>query len=802
MTKHPRVATVLILLLSAVVVAVTGRAAGAGTPAGYPEFPYPPTGYDEPHRGQFHFSSRAGWLNDPNGSFWYRGVYHLFYQHNPHGLAWDTMHWGHATSTDLVHWTQKPVALEPGVHAGDLWSGNGVVDTANVSGLKTGADDPILVFSGTNGATVHYSTDGARTFRSYAGGRKVAVPAGTSRDPKVFWHAPTRRWVMVLWSDGGGNGADFYTSPDLLTWTHRSRFAADWFFECPDMFELPVDGDPARRTWVLTDAGGEYVLGDFDGATFTPRSAVHRTDHGANHPGGTFYAAQTFLGDPHGRVVQTAWQPGNRGTTWTGNLTFPAELGLRTFAEGVRLTRNPVAEISSLYGAGATFANRTVSPSDPLRPGTGDTYQITAEFDTTTATAARFGLKLHTRADGTYDRAVTYDTAAHTLYGAPLPPVDGRVRMRVLVDRGQLEVFGADGKLSVSDNVAFDSSPGSQGIEVFAEGGSVRLVSLRLDRLRTAWGTGEPTLDTNLGGTFTDAGGAWTDVTDGKQGQATGDAFYLNSATGASFTYSGDLRIDRGDAAGLTFRASADGSRHYTATLDTGGVVKLWRPGRVIASHATPITPGHTHHLEVRAEGSRLRVYLDHATTPVIDATDTTYASGRFGANVFHGTAVIDNLTVNATGLTTNLAGPWRPVGGTWTAPGTGVHARGPGDTFYLSTTSGTDFTYAGDVTALNGVAAALTFRANADATRHYTANIDTTGVVKLWRPGRDIATYPTPIVPGRPYRLQVVARGPDLRVHLDGAEVIRATDDAYPSGLFGLNAYAGTATFQNVTVQ
>ena len=158
-------------------------------------------------------------MNDPNGLLYYDGLYHFFYQHNPHGLAWDTMHWGHATSPDLVHWTQKPIALEPGVHPGDLWSGGGVVDTDNTSGLGAAGAPPIVVFTGTNGVRVNYSTDGARTFQSYANGRQVAVPAGTSRDPKVLWDSASGRWVMVVWSDGGGNGADFFTSANLLDWT-------------------------------------------------------------------------------------------------------------------------------------------------------------------------------------------------------------------------------------------------------------------------------------------------------------------------------------------------------------------------------------------------------------------------------------------------------------------------------------------------------------------------------------------------------------------------------------------------------
>jgi fructan beta-fructosidase len=793
-----RVTAVMVLLVAGVL-GFSGVPANAGTPADYPEFPYAPTAYDEPYRGQFHFSSQGGWLNDPNGLLYYRGLYHLFYQSNPHGLAWDTIHWGHATSPDLVHWTQKPIALEPGVHPGDLWSGNGVVDTGNVTGLKNGADDPIVVFSGTNGVTVHYSLDGAKTFQTYAAGRKVAVPNGTSRDPYVFWHAPSKRWVMVVFSDGGGNGVDFYTSANLLTWTYRSRFAAGWLFECPGMFQLPVDGNPADQSWVVTSASGEYVLGSFDGTTFRAQTGVQRMDYGANNAGGTFYAGETFTGDPRGRVVQMAWQPSNHGSTWTGNLTFPAQLGLTTFPEGVRLTRMPVDELSSLYGPAITVADRTITSTTPLSPGSADTYEMTAEFDTTSATATRFGLKLHVHSDGSTDRAVTYDRAAQTLYGAPLAPVNGRVKMRVLVDRGQLEIFGGDGRLSVSDNVNFDSS--ARGIQAYAEGGSVRLVSLTMHEVHKAWGSGQSTLDSNLGGTWSAAGGTWTDVSGGKQGVATGDAFYLNSTTASDFTYEGDVSLRSGAAAALTFRANADGSQQYSANVDAAGLVKLWRPGRDIATYPTPITVGRTYHLKVVAQGAHLQVYLDHGKTPVIDATDTAYAAGRFGANVYAGTGVVDNLMVGATGFVTNLAGPWHPIGGTWTAPGNGVRAAGPGDTFYLSSSTGADFGYDADVTPVNGVAAALTFRANSDGSQQYSANVDTAGVVKLWRPGRDIATYSTPITPGRTYHLRVEARGPAFKVFLNGTLVINATDSAYGSGLFGLNAFAGTATFQNVII-
>ncbi|MER7281592.1 glycoside hydrolase family 32 protein [Dactylosporangium sp. NPDC000244] len=797
-----------LLLAVAALVALPPAAASAGTVADYPEFPYPATAYDEPLRGQYHFSPRAGWMNDPNGMVYYRGTYHLFFQHNPHGLAWDTMHWGHATSPDMVHWTQRPIALEPGVHPGDLWSGNGVVDTANVTGLKSGDDDPILVFAGTNGVTVHYSTDGARTFQSFDHGRKVAVPSGTSRDPHVFWHAASNRWVMVVWNDGrgntdgGGNGASFYTSANLLDWTFASRFPAGWFFECPDMFPLAVDGNPANQKWVLTDASGEYVIGSFDGTTFrSDWSSPQRMDMGANTADGTFYAGQTFTGVPDGRRIQMSWQPGNHGSTWTGDQTFPAELALRTFPEGVRLTRNPIGEISTLRSGGVSYANRAVGAGSPLAVATADTYEVTAEFDVNGATASAFGLRLHTRADGSYDRSVGYDRAAQTLYGRALAPVNGRVKMRVLVDRGQLEVFGNDGRLSVSDNVGFNSASTSQGIQVYAEGGTVNLVSLQFYRLGKAWGTAESTLDSNLAGPWSAAGGTWTDTAGGKQGTATGDAFYLSGTTAADFTYEGDVKIVSGTAAALTFRASADGTQHYTANIDTTGVVKLWRPGREIATYATPIATGRFYHLKVVTTGSRIRVYLDHGAGPVIDATDTTYTSGRLGLNVFHGTAVLAGPTLNGVGLRTNLAGPWHPAAGTWTVPGTGLKGNAAGDAFYLSASAAADLTYEGDVRVVNGVAAALTFRASADGTQHYTANIDTGGLVKLWRPGRDIAVSATPILEGRTYHLKVVARGPSIAVYLNGTKVIDASDGTYGSGSVGVNTYNGTATFQNLTL-
>ncbi|MGV9425918.1 glycoside hydrolase family 32 protein [Streptomyces sp. NPDC003656] len=800
-----RAAALLVSLIALLAALLPGTPAAAGTVQDYPEFPYPPTTYSEPYRGQFHFSSQSGWMNDPNGLVYANGLYHFFYQHNPHGLAWDTMHWGHATSPDLVHWTQKPVALEPGVHPGTLFSGGGVVDKDNTSGLKTGSLDPIVVFSNTNGVSVFYSNDDGRSFQAYDKGRKVIDIPDESRDPKVFWDAARHRWAMVVWSSQGGNGVNIYTSPNLLDWTFASRFSAPWLFECPDMYPLNLDGKSGQQKWILTSASSQYVVGSFDGKTFsTDWTQPQQMDLGTTYAGGSFYAAETFTNTPDGRTVQMAWQGGNYGSTWTGNATFPATLALVTTPAGPRITRTPVAELSTLASDSRSWKNRTI---DTAKSGNfldgikADTYELTAQFDVKNATASRFGFDLHARSDGSADRRVVYDLKAQTLQDKPLKPRDGKVTLRLLVDRGQLELFADGGLYSLSDNAYFDSGADSQGIGLFALDGRVTLDSATFTRLNTSWGTGQSTLLSNLKGPWHASGGTWSDVSGGKRASASGDAFYLSATSAGDATYQGDISLDSARAGGLTFRADASGVG-YTANIDTSGVVKLWRPGRDIATYATPIATGSTHHLKVQTNGDRIRVWLDNGADPVIDATDSTYTSGVFGANVYSGTATVQNLNTGTGGFTSFPTGRWTPRGGTWTVGPDGLHGRTTQDGFYLSDRTGADFTYQGDLSVTNGTATGLTFRADASGAG-YTANIDTGGVVKLWRPGKDIATYKTTVVEGRTYHLKVQTNGDRIRVWLgNGADpVIDATDSTYASGLFGVNGFAGNTVAQNLTV-
>jgi levanase/fructan beta-fructosidase len=613
----------------------------------YPDFPYPVTNYQEDNRGQFHFSSRGGWMNDVNGPLYYRGVYHLYYQHAPDSLVWDTMHWGHATSTDLVHWQQKPIALDPDVHPGDLWSGGGVVDTGNVTGLKAGDDDPIVVYSGTNGVTVFYSLDGGNTFKSFADGKKVVKPnAETSRDPKVFWDPESKHWGMVVWSDEGGNGADFYTSSNLLDWTFASRYQADWLFECPDMVRMPYKGG---YKWVLSDGSGEYVVGDFDGTTFNPEDRtpqkINQTD---THAGGGYYAALTFANLPkRDRVVSMAWQGENYGTIWTGNATFPVDQRLKQTPDGPRVVSTPIPEIETARVSTQSWKNMTLDTRGARQLLAGvqaDTYEVEATVDVREAKS--FGFKLHTSPDGWSDRDVVYDVAAAELDGTALKPERGKVKLRLLVDRGQLEVFGNDGEVYQSHNVNFDSLPGGDGVELFVDG-KIRLESLKIHELGSIWkAAGPSTLITNIPGQWYSASGQWPDVTGGKQGTGSGDAFYLSKASGSDFTLEGDVKLVSGTAAALTFRATKDASRHYTVNVDAeANVVKLWRPGRDIATSPLTVERGRAYHFKITATGPNLKVWLDGQ--PVIDAVDNENSAGQFGMNVFRGTGVFQNLELS-----------------------------------------------------------------------------------------------------------------------------------------------------------
>jgi len=315
----------------------------------------------ETHRPQLHFTYQRGWMGDMNGLVFYRGEYHLFSQHCPGspGLDYASVHWGHAVSRDLVHWRELPPALAPDPRDGPPFSGSAVVDRANTSGLQTGRDSVMvalytgalyIVSDAQDGVVcLAYSNDRGLTWTTYAGNPVVEAITHYNRDPKVFWHEPSRRWVMVLslscashWLDGDYRFA-LLASRDLKHWRELSRLEMPTGLDCPDMFELPVDGDARNRRWVVWAGDGTHAIWTFDGVTFVPTEGVHRPLLTWEENGANGYAAQTFSDIPETDVrrVQIAWlRHGDYpGMPFSQQALFPCELTLRTVAGQIQLFR-------------------------------------------------------------------------------------------------------------------------------------------------------------------------------------------------------------------------------------------------------------------------------------------------------------------------------------------------------------------------------------------------------------------------------------------------------------------------------
>jgi fructan beta-fructosidase len=257
--------------------------------------------YNEPLRQQFHFSSKRGWINDPNGLVFYDGEYHLFYQHNPYG--WDHSRndynktWGHAVSTDLIYWEELAGVIHPD-HLGSIYSGSSVVDYNNTTGFQTGDEKPIVaIYTSAGGRTpwsmekkfsqsIAYSNDRGRTFTIFEDNPVQENLDYINRDPKVIWHEPSQQWVIVLHFDE--RAMVFFTSKDLKSWQKQSEFESRYLVDCPELFELAVDGDENNKKWIIYGGSGAYYIGDFDGKKFTAQTEIIEYNFG-----NAFYASQT-----------------------------------------------------------------------------------------------------------------------------------------------------------------------------------------------------------------------------------------------------------------------------------------------------------------------------------------------------------------------------------------------------------------------------------------------------------------------------------------------------------------------------
>jgi fructan beta-fructosidase len=445
--------------------------------------------YHELFRPQLHFTAKKNWLNDPNGLVYYKGRYHLFFQYNPHGIEWGPNSWGHAVSTDLVHWKQLTDAIEPDDY-GHIWSGSAVVDWNNTAGFKTGMEDPIVAIYTTGSPlrntpvvqAIAYSTDCGDTWIKYKDNPVIGHICGENRDPKVIWHPPTQRWIMALYMDQ--NDYALFGSPDLKHWTHLSDVSLPGTSECPDFFPLAVDGNPNHIKWVFWGAKGTYQVGLFNGITFLPEQATFQAEFGRNG-----YAAQTWSDIPafDGRTIQISWMrdDGMVGSypymPFNQQMSFPVQLELRSFPEGIRLCRKPVKEIELLHNTKMSWKNLVIDDGKNYIPDIKEgLFDIRAEIDM--RGAEKFGLTIHG-----IDLEYTTNLSSFTYLGhkIPISVPSGHLELQILVDRSSLELFAQNGKYSAS----FCFLPHAKDFPIifYAVGGAINLVNLEVHTLNSIW---------------------------------------------------------------------------------------------------------------------------------------------------------------------------------------------------------------------------------------------------------------------------------------------------------------------------
>ncbi|CAM2969450.1 GH32 C-terminal domain-containing protein [Actinomyces slackii] len=366
--------------LAVLVLAIAGAALPSGTgSAQEPE--------GEQWRPTVHYTPERNWMNDPNGLVYYDGEYHLFYQYNPEGSQWGNMSWGHAISTDLVHWKEQEVAI-PYTDEYGVFSGSAVVDHENTSGLGSRDNPPMVAVwtradnaSGNQSQSLAYSTDKGRTWALYNNGDPVLDIGSTEfRDPKVFWDETSSRWTMVV-AHSTEHRVSFYSSPDLIHWTEESSFGPEGdtsaVWECPDLFPLPVDGDPQRTKWVLVVTLGDsaqYFVGDWDGSTFTPDEEIPHYD-------GSEGAILADFEDGYG-----SWKPqGEAFGTAPATGDLPGHLGagyVDSFGAGDHQTGSLTSEEFTIS---APYINALVGggdhPYDPAATGDNGGGTLLAGFD-------------------------------------------------------------------------------------------------------------------------------------------------------------------------------------------------------------------------------------------------------------------------------------------------------------------------------------------------------------------------------------------------------------------------------------
>lgn len=446
--------------------------------------------YQEPYRPQFHFSPSENWMNDPNGLVYNDGIYHLFYQYYPEDVVWGPMHWGHATSKDLFHWEHQPIALFPDEN-GYIFSGSAVLDKGNTSGLGTEGRDPLVaIFTyhdpekekvktldhQTQG--IAFSNDNGKTWTKYEHNPVLPNKGKMDfRDPKVFWHQDSNKWIMAL---AVGDHAEFYSSTDLKQWTFLSEFGKDrgahgGVWECPDLVRMQVNGEQEEK-WVLLisiNPGGpnggsatQYFVGEFDGTSFTtPQEGTLWIDHGADN-----YAGVTYNNAPEGRNVLLGWMsnwnyaqevPTER---WRSAMCLPRELSLSKDENGYYVSSRVLPAFDELTRP-LLSQERAIIKDSLVFEGPFDAAEVKWKQQMSQPVDIRFRNELGEfilisldpeQGLIEFDRSSSGKTGfgeafADKVHTAPYGSRKAMVDVRMILDRSSVELFIDDGRYVMTE---------------------------------------------------------------------------------------------------------------------------------------------------------------------------------------------------------------------------------------------------------------------------------------------------------------------------------------------------------------
>ena len=437
------------------------------------EKPTEKSGRTEQYRPQIHFTPNRNWMNDPNGMVYANGVYHLFYQYNPQGNSWGNMSWGHATSSDLMHWEEQPVALTRD-ELGDIFSGSAVIDKDNTAGFGNNA--MIALYTSASGAqqqSMAYSTDGGKSFTRYTGNPVIKNNDDNLRDPKVFWHEESKKWIMAL-AKGWKMGTEFYGSTDLKNWTHLSTFFValpgrpNLQWECPDLISFDYKGKKKYVLLVSVNPGGPilgsgtmYFVGDFDGTTFTadPLDYPLWFDYGMDN-----YAGVTWSNTPNRHILigwMNNWQYAGDVpcSPWRSAMTLPRELKLIEY-DGKPLLANVVVDEVDKIASNWQDVPGTINAKDAYQ------LRLTIDLDKgSTITLSNDNKESFTmdiiaseRMLVAHRTSATGQTTFNAIFSipsmrAPLNTVGNSVVLDIFVDQSSVEIFTQNGSMSMTNLV-------------------------------------------------------------------------------------------------------------------------------------------------------------------------------------------------------------------------------------------------------------------------------------------------------------------------------------------------------------